>query len=135
MARVHLGGYQAFAYRAAAGGGTLLNACLRNRIGNVSASKSVANGGPAGSRPPALSWGSAPCADETRRGSATLIPGATQPRVELILDSPLDDQPGAELGQLRQRLTRIITHPDGEQLIDPGFNLRRRRYGTVRLTA
>jgi hypothetical protein len=25
---------------------------------------------------------------------------------------------------------RIITHPDREQLIDPGFYLRRRRYGT-----
>ncbi|MCA1680634.1 MAG: hypothetical protein LC777_17610 [Actinobacteria bacterium] len=42
---------------------------------------------------------------------------------------PLDDQSGAELRQLRQRLTRILTNPDGEQLVDPLLNLRRWRYG------
>ena len=59
-----------------------------------------------------------------------LIAGATQPRVELVLDRPLDDQPSAEPGQLGQRLARVLTHPDGKQLVDLLFYLRRRRYGT-----
>src|SRR5204863_4123438 len=59
-----------------------------------------------------------------------LIAGAPQPRVELVLHSPLDDQPGTQLRQLRQRLARALPDPDRQHLLDPGFNLRRRRYGT-----
>jgi hypothetical protein len=59
-----------------------------------------------------------------------LIARPPEPRVELVLHGPLDDQPGAELGQLRQRLARVLTHPDSQQLVDLFFDLRRRRYGT-----
>jgi hypothetical protein len=59
-----------------------------------------------------------------------LIPRPTQPGVELVPHSPLNDQPGAQLGQLRQRLPRILTHPNSQQPVDPLLNLRRRRYGT-----
>jgi hypothetical protein len=59
-----------------------------------------------------------------------LIAGAAKPRLELILHTPLDDQPGAELRQLRQRLPRVLTDPDREHLLDPSLYLRRRRYGT-----
>jgi hypothetical protein len=62
-----------------------------------------------------------------------LIPGAAQPRVELLLGRPPDDQPGPELGELRQPLPRVLTDPDGAQPVDPLLDLRRRRY--VRLTA
>nr|WP_259315733.1 phosphoribulokinase [Capillimicrobium parvum] len=58
-----------------------------------------------------------------------LVSGAAQPRVELLLDRALDDQPRAELGQLRQRLARVLANPDGQQLVDLSFELRRRRYG------
>jgi hypothetical protein len=54
----------------------------------------------------------------------------TEPRVELILNSALDDQSGAELREPRERLSRVLTNPHGEQLVDLIFNLRRRRYGT-----
>jgi hypothetical protein len=50
--------------------------------------------------------------------------------IELILHSALDDQPGAELRELRQRLPRVLANPHGEQLVDLVFYLRRRRYGT-----
>src|SRR5204863_8870452 len=59
-----------------------------------------------------------------------LIPGPTKPRVELVLHSPLNDQPGTQLRQLRQRLARALPDPNRQHLLDPGFNLRRRRYGT-----
>jgi hypothetical protein len=59
-----------------------------------------------------------------------LIASPTQPLIELVLHSPLDDQPGAQLRQLRQRLARVLTDPHSKQLIDLLFNLRRRRYGT-----
>jgi hypothetical protein len=62
--------------------------------------------------------------------ASALIASPTQPRVKLNLNSTLDDQPSPQPGQLRQHLARVITHPNSEQLTDPGFNLRRRRYGT-----
>jgi hypothetical protein len=55
------------------------------------------------------------------------IAGSAEPGVELVLDRALDDQSGAELRQLRQRLARVLADPDGEQLVDLGFYLRRRR--------
>jgi len=61
---------------------------------------------------------------------AALIPGAAQPRVELVLNGPLNDQSRAEPGQLGQRLARVLTNTHSQQLIDPSLNLRRRRYGT-----
>jgi hypothetical protein len=42
-------------------------------------------------------------AQPRRRLRPPLIPGAAQPRVELILDRPLDDQTRAQLRKLRQR--------------------------------
>src|SRR5205807_8687045 len=59
-----------------------------------------------------------------------LIARTTQPRIELVLNSPLDDQPRSQPRQLRQRLTRVLSHPHGQQVVDLIFNLRRRRYGT-----
>jgi hypothetical protein len=56
-----------------------------------------------------------------------LIAGPAEPGVELVLDRALDDQSGAELRQLRQRLARVLADPDGEQLVDLGLYLRRRR--------
>jgi hypothetical protein len=47
-----------------------------------------------------------------------LIASATQPRIELLLNRPLDDQPRAQPRQLRQRLARVLTNPDGQQLVD-----------------
>jgi hypothetical protein len=63
-----------------------------------------------------------------RRLRPALISGATQPRVELILDRALDDQPGAEPRELRQRLARVLTDPDSQQPVDLLLDLRRRRY-------
>src|SRR5207253_1264611 len=60
----------------------------------------------------------------------TFVARPPEPRVELVLDSPLDDQPGTEPRQLRQRLARALPNPNRQHLLDPGFNLRRRRYGT-----
>jgi acetyl esterase/lipase len=40
----------------------------------------------------------------------------------------LNDQPGAELRELRQRLARVLTHPHRKQPIDLLLDLRRRRY-------
>src|SRR4029450_8132095 len=59
-----------------------------------------------------------------------LIARATQPGIELVLHGPLDDQPGPEPGQLRQRLARVLTDPHGQQGVDLLLDLRRRRYGT-----
>ena len=60
----------------------------------------------------------------------TLIASPSQPGVELVLHGPLDDQPGTQPGQLRQRLARVLADPHGKQLVDLRFDLRRRRYGT-----
>jgi hypothetical protein len=57
----------------------------------------------------------------------TLIAGAPQPGVELVLDRALDDQPGTELRQLRQRLARVLADSDRQQPVELGPNLRRRR--------
>jgi hypothetical protein len=59
-----------------------------------------------------------------------LIARPPQPRVELILNGALDDQPGPQPRQLRQRLARVLTHPHGKQPVDLRLDLRRRRYGT-----
>src|SRR5438094_2433234 len=56
-----------------------------------------------------------------------LIARPAKPGVELVLDSALDDQSGAELRQLRQRLSRVLADPDGKQLVDLCLYLRRRR--------
>ena len=53
-----------------------------------------------------------------------LIPSATQPGVELLLDRSLDDQPGAEPGELGQHLLRIIDHALPQQLVDARLYLR-----------
>ena len=99
-------------------------------------------GGPAVSRPRGSPRASAPCAHEAVAQPALVVPQralmrqaaliarAAQPRVELVLHGALDDQPGPEPGQLRQRLARVLADPDGEQLIDLLLDLRRRRYGT-----
>jgi hypothetical protein len=58
-----------------------------------------------------------------------LVASATQPGVELLLDRPLDDQPGAEPTELGQHLLRLIDHPPRQQLVDLSLYLRRRRYG------
>jgi hypothetical protein len=59
-----------------------------------------------------------------------LVASAAQPGVELILDRALDDQPGPEPRELRQRLARVLTDPHGQQPVDLLLDLRRRRYGT-----
>jgi hypothetical protein len=53
-----------------------------------------------------------------------LIPSPTQPRVELLLDRPLNDQPGAEPGELGQHLLQIIDHALPQQLVDARLYLR-----------
>src|SRR4051812_30365717 len=57
-----------------------------------------------------------------------LIARPPQPRIELVLDRPLDDQPRAQLRELRQRLARVLAHPDSQQPVDLLLDLRRRRY-------
>jgi hypothetical protein len=52
-----------------------------------------------------------------------------QPGVELVLHGALDDQPGPEPGQLRQRLPGFSPTPNGKQGVDLLLDLRRRRYG------
>jgi len=59
-----------------------------------------------------------------------LIARAAEPGVELVLDRALDDQPRPQLRQLRQRLARVRTDPNGQQLVDLVLDLRRRRYGS-----
>src|SRR5437870_3929534 len=39
-----------------------------------------------------------------------LVASATQPGIELVLDRPLNDQPGPEPGELGQHLLRVIDH-------------------------
>ena len=64
------------------------------------------------------------------RVGPALVASTTQPGVELVLHRALDDQPRPELGELRQRLPRVLADPHGEQLVDLLLDLRRRRYGT-----
>jgi hypothetical protein len=59
-----------------------------------------------------------------------LIARPPKPGVELILNRALDDQPGAQPGELRQRLAGVLAHPHRKQPVDPPLNLRRRRYRT-----
>jgi hypothetical protein len=55
--------------------------------------------------------------------------GRRPPRVELVLDRTLDNQPGPQ--PPAQTATRAGSrHPHGEQLVGPLLDLRRRRYGT-----
>jgi hypothetical protein len=56
-----------------------------------------------------------------------LIARPSQPRVELVLDRALDDQPRSEPGQPRQRLALVLTDHDSQQPVDLRFDLRRRR--------
>ena len=58
-----------------------------------------------------------------------LIASTAQPRIELLLDRPLDDQPGAEPSELGKHLLRVIDHALGQQLVDARLYLRRWRYG------
>ena len=58
-----------------------------------------------------------------------LIASPAPPRIELLLDRPLNDQPSAESRELRQHLLRVIDHPLRHQLVDTRLYLRRRRYG------
>jgi hypothetical protein len=58
---------------------------------------------------------------------ATLIATATKPLIELVLDGPLDDQTGTESGEVTKHLLRVINHALGQQLVDVGLYLRRRR--------
>ena len=37
---------------------------------------------------------------------------------------------GRPVSRARERLARVVTHPNSQQLLDPSLNLRRRRYGT-----
>jgi hypothetical protein len=53
-----------------------------------------------------------------------LVPSATQPGVELLLDRSLDDQPRAEPRELGQHLLRVIDHPLRQQLVDVRLYLR-----------
>src|SRR4029453_3743571 len=59
-----------------------------------------------------------------------LVTSPAQPGIELVPNPPVDDQPGAKLGELRQRLPRVLADPHGQQLVDLRLDLRRRRYGT-----
>src|SRR6516164_130934 len=60
---------------------------------------------------------------------SALVASATTPRVELVLDGPLVEQPGAQAGELGQHPLRVIDHALREQLVDLSLYLRRRRYG------
>jgi Transposase, Mutator family len=62
-----------------------------------------------------------------------LIASTTKPGVELVLDRALNDQPRIELGQLRQRLPRVLAHPTASsRSICASISADG---GTVRLTA
>src|SRR3954447_6330459 len=50
-----------------------------------------------------------------RRLRPALVARPPQPRVELVLHRALNDQPGAQPRELRQRLPRILAHPHGQQ--------------------
>jgi hypothetical protein len=57
------------------------------------------------------------------------IASSPKPLIELVLDSPLDDQSGTEPRELGEQLLRIIGKPAREQLVDLSLYLRRWRYG------
>jgi hypothetical protein len=62
-----------------------------------------------------------------------LVTSPAKPRVELVLHGALDDQPGAELGECRQRLARVLADPHGQhRSICASISADG---GTVRLTA
>jgi len=61
---------------------------------------------------------------------ATLVASATQPAIELLLDRPLNDQPGTEPREVPEHLLRVIDHALRKQPIDLSLYLRRWRYGT-----
>src|SRR5918996_4429 len=67
---------------------------------------------------------------ESPRTKAPIVASAPEPGVELVLDSPLDDQLRPEPRELRERLPRVLADSDGEQLVDLLLDLRRRRYGS-----
>src|SRR4051812_46672886 len=71
-----------------------------------------------------------PISQARRRLRPTLIARAAQPRIELLLDRTVDDQACPELREFGQRLARTLAHADGQQPVDLGLDLRRRRYGT-----
>ena len=56
-----------------------------------------------------------------------LITSTTQPAIELLLNRPLNDQPGTEPREVTEHLLRVIDHALPEQLVDVGLYLRRRR--------
>src|SRR5947209_4543153 len=58
-----------------------------------------------------------------------LITSTTEPVIELLLDRPLNDQPGTQPGEVTKRLLRITDHALSEQPVDLSLYLRRRRYG------
>src|SRR5437763_1586264 len=58
-----------------------------------------------------------------------LVASSTEPLIELVLDRPLDDQPGAKPTEFAQHLLRVIDHSPRQQLVDLSLYLRRRRYG------
>jgi hypothetical protein len=60
---------------------------------------------------------------------ATLVASATQPAIELLLDRPLNDQPGTEPRKLGEHLLWVVDYALPKQLVDLGLYLRRRRYG------
>jgi len=56
------------------------------------------------------------------------IHAATEPRIELLLDRPLDDQPGPEPSEFGQHPRWIVDQPARQQLVDVRLYLRRWRY-------
>ena len=53
-----------------------------------------------------------------------LIASPPEPGVELVLNSPLDDQTRAEPGEVPEHLLRVIDHALPKQPIDVGLYLR-----------
>jgi hypothetical protein len=53
-----------------------------------------------------------------------LVPSATQPGIEFLLNRSLDDQPGPEPSELGQHRLRIIDHALPQQLVDARLYLR-----------
>jgi hypothetical protein len=76
--------------------------------------------------------GTKPVALPRRPLRPTLVTGTTQPRVELVLDRPLNDQPSTEPGELGKHLLRILDTTPRQQLVDARLSADG---STVRLTA
>src|SRR5262249_50663 len=57
-----------------------------------------------------------------------LVATPVQPTVELLLNRPLDDQPGTEPAELGQHLLQIVDQSSRQQLADVSLYLHRRRY-------